>query len=66
MSFYTMSFLGVMPLGALCAGTAAEAFGVQAVVCTGGAVCVLASIALLRRLPELRDHLRPLYDRLGL
>ena len=66
MSFYTMSFLGVMPLGALAAGSAAEAWGVQPVVGAGGLVCLVASTVLHRRLPALRDRLRPMYARLGI
>jgi len=53
MSFYTMAFLGVTPLGALWAGTLASAIGAPATLLIGGCTCVLAAAVYARRIPEL-------------
>jgi MFS family permease len=66
MAFFTMSFLGVTPIGALAAGAIAQETGVEPVIAAGGAACVLAALVLRRRMPEFREHLRPIYVRLGL
>jgi len=66
MAFLTMSFLGVTPVGALLAGALAHAVGVEPVIAAGGACCALAALGLARRMPEFREHLRPIYIRLGL
>jgi predicted MFS family arabinose efflux permease len=44
MSFYTMAFLGVAPLGALAAGTLASRIGAPETLMTGGVCCVLGAI----------------------
>jgi predicted MFS family arabinose efflux permease len=66
MAFFTMSFLGVTPVGALLAGALAHEIGVEAVLAGGGAMCALAAVGLARRMPEFREHLRPIYIKLGL
>lgn len=66
MSFFTMCFLGMTPIGALVAGAIAHETGVEAVIAAGGAGVVLAAVGLGRRMPEFREHLRPIYQRLGL
>jgi MFS family permease len=66
MSFFTMSFLGMSPIGALIAGAIAQNIGAEAAIAIGGAGVVLAALVLGRRLPEFREHLRPIYQRLGL
>jgi MFS family permease len=66
MAFFTMSFLGMTPVGALLAGAIAHETGVEPVIAAGGAICVLTALGLGRRMPEFREHLRPIYLRLGL
>lgn len=66
MAFFTMSFLGVTPLGALLAGALASAIGAPAMLFAGGAACLGAALLLARRGPEIRRHLRPIYAQLGL
>jgi MFS family permease len=66
MAFFTMCFLGMTPIGALVAGAIAQKTGVEPVIAAGGACVVLAALGLGRRLPEFREHLRPIYQRLGL
>jgi MFS family permease len=65
MSIYTMSFLGMIPLGALAAGAAAELIGALYTMAAGGAFCLVAAAILVTRFPTLRTHLTPIYERLG-
>ena len=44
-SFYTMSFMGMMPWGSLVLGWTATHLGVGEAVTIGGAICVLAALA---------------------
>jgi predicted MFS family arabinose efflux permease len=66
MSLYTAAFLGMVPLGGLMAGMLADRIGAAGTVRAGGTICVLAALFMLRRLPLLRRHLRPVYARLGI
>ena len=66
MSLYTAAFLGVVPLGGMCAGMLADRIGATRTVLVGGAVCVLAALCMARQLPLMRQHLQPLYARLGI
>jgi len=60
MSFYTMSFLGVAPLGALTIGAVAEATSVQVALAAGGFACAAAGLHFLRGRKRLRAALRVL------
>jgi MFS family permease len=53
MSLYTAAFVGVMPFGALLAGTLADAIGAPYTLLAGGTVCAIAGLVLARRLPAL-------------
>jgi MFS family permease len=64
--FFSMAFLGVAPVGNLAAGALAKAFGAPATFALNGVVCVVAALWFWRRLPTIRRHLRPTYERLGL
>ncbi len=66
MSLYTVAFLGLSPRGSLLAGAAADPIGAANTVMGGGIACVLVAIYLLRRLPLMRAHMRPIYARLGI
>ena len=66
MSFYSLSFMGVAPLGNLLAGVAAREFGSAATMAAGGVACVLGAIAFTRRLPRLRTLIRPIYASKGI
>jgi MFS family permease len=65
MSFYTMAFLGMYPVGGLVAGALASWIGAMHTLAIGGACCMLCALWLWTRLPGLRVHLRPIYVRLG-
>ncbi len=49
LSFYTMSFLGMAPLGSLILGIAADAIGVANVLMISGSVCLTAGIVVALR-----------------
>lgn len=65
MSLYTMSFLGVVPVGSLFAGVAADAIGVSFTLFLQGTCCAAAAVHLIRKRAVLREHIRPIYARLG-
>lgn len=66
MSFYTLSFTGVMPFGSLIAGAAAARIGAPLTVICGGVLCLSAAIWFTVRLPEIRRIVRPIYRDLGI
>jgi MFS family permease len=66
MSFYTMAFLGMYPVGGLAAGALASWIGAMHTLAIGGVCCMLCAVWLWTRLPGLRVHLRPIYVRLGI
>jgi MFS family permease len=65
MSFYTMAFLGMYPVGGLAAGALASWIGAMHTLAIGGVCCMLCAVWLWTRLPGLRVHLRPIYVKLG-
>jgi MFS family permease len=65
MSFYTMAFMGTAPFGSLLLGATADRLGATAAIGFGGAACVVAALAFGRRLPVLREQVRPIYERIG-
>ena len=66
MSFYSMAFMGMMPLGSLLAGIMAQFTGAPLTVILGGVCCIAGSIAGLRQLPALRKLVHPIYVRKGI
>lgn len=60
MSAYSMMFMGMSPLGALLAGTLAEAVGAPATIAIGGGVCIAGSLVFRARLPAIRVEARRL------
>ena len=54
MSFYTMAFFGMAPLGSLLAGWLASSFGAPDTLLVGGIVCIAGAAAFARALPRLR------------
>jgi len=65
MSFYTMAFMGTAPFGSLLAGLLADKIGVPDTLLLGGITCVLGALIFMRKLPELRKVVHPIYARLG-
>ncbi|MDD4890592.1 MAG: MFS transporter [Phycisphaerae bacterium] len=66
MSFYSLAFMGMVPLGSLLAGTLAKFFGAPATVIIGGACCIAGSVWFSRKLPALRPLVHPIYVRKGI
>jgi MFS family permease len=66
MSFYTMAFLGTVPVGSLLAGWMASRIGAPHTLLVGGACCVAGSVWFARGLPAMRAAIRPIYVRMGI
>jgi MFS family permease len=66
MSFYAMAFFGMTPFGSLMAGWLGDRIGAPRTVLVGGLLTLLAAAAFARRLPALRQQVRPIYQRLGI
>ncbi len=66
MSFFTMAFMGMSPFGNLIAGAMADKIGAPNTVLISGAVCIIAAIIFLTRLPSLRKIIHPLYVKMGI
>ena len=66
MSLYTMSFLGMIPMGSLAAGVLADVIGATATLAVAGLCCIAAGIVYGLKLPLMRAHMRAYYVRLGI
>jgi MFS family permease len=66
MSLYSMSYIGMAPLGSLLAGGLAARVGAPLTIAIGGILCIGAALLFGQRLPALREEVRPIYTRLGI
>jgi MFS family permease len=66
MSYFTMFFIGSLPIGHLAAGFLAEKVGAPFTFLAGGILCAAAGAVFAIRLPSFREHLRPVYVERGL
>jgi MFS family permease len=66
MSLYTMSFLGMIPVGNLLGGFVASRIGAPNTLIIDGIACILGSIIFSRQLPVLRKIMRPIYEQKGI
>ena len=66
MSFYTMAFFGMGPLGSLLAGCLASTLGTAVTFLIFGMVSLTGSLVFAALLPELRRAVRPIYMRVGI
>jgi MFS family permease len=66
MSLYTMSFMGMVPVGSLAAGAVAEVLSAPLTLALSGSCCILAGLVVWTQLPMLRSHIRVHYVRLGI
>lgn len=66
MSFYSVAFLGIAPFGSLLAGALASRVGAPLTLISGGVLCVAGSLWFARKLPLLRELIRPIYAELGI
>lgn len=66
MSFYSMAFMGMAPIGSLLAGWVAEQVGVTYTLLGCGFICLLSIIPFVLNLPHTRPLVVPIYQRLGI
>ena len=66
MSFYTMAFMGTAPFGSFMAGGLASSLGAPNTLLIGGLACIVGALMFTRKLPGLREAVRPVYIKLGL
>lgn len=66
MSFYTMSFMGMAPIGSLAAGALAGKIGVTATLIIGSAICIAASAFFASKLPVIKKLIHPIYRKIGI
>ena len=66
MSLYVVSFMGMMPLGSLLSGWLADHWGVPLTLQLSSAVLLLGGFAFHLRLPNLQQHVHPVYVEKGI
>ncbi|HSB06609.1 MAG TPA: MFS transporter [Thermodesulfobacteriota bacterium] len=66
MSLYTMSFMGMAPFGSLLGGSLASRIGAPVTLAIGGASCLVGAFVFMRKLPLLREMVRPIYLKKGI
>lgn len=66
MSFFAMAFMGMTPFGSLGAGYMAKIIGAQNTLLLGSAACLAGAILFAQQLPMIREHVRPIYIRMGI
>ena len=66
MGFYSMAIMGTAPFGSLLAGGLAKVIGAPWTIFGGGLACIIGALFFLRKLPELRKIVRPVYVKLGI
>jgi len=66
MSFYSMAFMGMVPLGSLLAGVLAHFIGAPLMVICGGSCCIAGAVVFSRKLPALRVLVHPIYVKKGI
>ena len=66
MSYYTMFFIGVAPLGHYLAGWVAEHIGAPLTFVAGGVISLTTGIAFMLQMKTFRSHLRLVYVRRGI
>jgi MFS family permease len=65
MGFYTMTVLGMTPIGSLLASGLVVLIGSPYTVALGGGLSLLGALYFIWRLPELRASARPMLERAG-
>jgi MFS family permease len=66
MSFYTMAIMGTAPFGSLMAGSLAKIIGSPNTILIGGIACIAGALFFFRKLPELKNIVRPVYVKMGI
>jgi hypothetical protein len=58
--------MGTAPFGSLMAGGFAKVIGTPGTIFAGGLACIIGAMFFLRKLPELRKAVRPIYVKMGI
>ena len=66
MSFYTMAIMGTAPFGSLMAGGLAKVIGTPVTILSGGIATIIGALFFLRKLPELKSLVHPIYVKMGI
>lgn len=66
MSLYTMAIIGTAPFGSLLAGWLAKVAGTPNTILAGGIICIAGAFYFLRKLPELKIIVHPIYVKMGI
>jgi len=66
MSFYTMSFMGMVPFGSLLAGSLAGKIGAPYTLLLGGFCCIAGASIFFLKLPLIKEKIRPVYAKKGI
>ena len=66
MSFYSMAFMGMTPIGSLLAGVLASKIGAANTLVLGGISCLLASAFFAVKVPLLTKLIHPIYRKIGI
>jgi hypothetical protein len=66
MSFYAMAIRGITPFGSLSAGFMASKVGTPNTLIIGGASCILGPFLFTKKLPLLREMVRPICVKKGI
>ena len=66
MSFFMMSMMGMAPFGSLLAGFLASKIGASSTLIIGGTSCILGSLLFAKKLPLIREMVRPIYLKKGI
>jgi MFS family permease len=66
MGFFTVAFVGMSPLGSLLAGALASVIGAPWTLFIGGVVILVGAGVFARKLPQLKEKIRPIYVTKGI
>ncbi|MBV9385815.1 MAG: MFS transporter [Chroococcidiopsidaceae cyanobacterium CP_BM_ER_R8_30] len=66
MSFFSMSFMGMVPFGSLFSGWLANQIGAPNTLIINGAVCIFSSFIFAKYLPVLTSLIQPIYTEIGI
>jgi len=58
MALYSVTVVGVLPLGHLAGGAVAESIGPRWTVSIGGALCLAAALLFRKRVPLIHESIR--------
>jgi MFS family permease len=66
MSFYTMSFMGTMPIGSLLIGTIAQSVGAPTALFMGGILCLAGALWLMTNLSKITTVIHAVFEKNGI